>query len=60
MEKIVWFLGGFTIVVGLIMAIFPESAVGKKKRNDPNQVMTTRIVGIVLIIMNIGFIMKNL
>ena len=57
---LVWGLGLLGITFGVILAIFPEKATSKKKRNDPNQVMTTRIIGIVLIVINIKFIVENI
>lgn len=60
MIAIVWGLCLFAIVAGLIMVIAPEKATSKSKRNDPNQVMTTRIIGIVLIVINIKFIIENI
>lgn len=60
MIAIVWGLCLFTIVAGLIMVIVPEKATSKSKRDDPNQVMTTRIIGIVLIVINIKFIIENM
>lgn len=57
---LVWGLCLFTIVAGLIMVIVPEKATSKSKRDDPNQVMTTRIIGVVLIVINIKFIIENM
>ncbi len=60
MTALVWVLGLFATVIGLIMVIAPEKATSKSKRDDPNQIMTTRIIGIVLIVINIKFIIENL
>lgn len=57
---LVWGLCLFTIVAGLIMVIVPEKVTSKSKRDDPNQVMTTRIIGVVLIVINIKFIIENM
>lgn len=60
MEMLVLGLGLLGIIFGVILAIFPEKATSKNKRHDTNQVMTTRIIGVVLIVINIKFLFENL